>query len=141
LRGLVDIQHYQLMNHIFPTFQHLINRAIMTVKKRKEMEVASARLVDLNLGATITPVSRATHLSSSSKISARLSSSIARIVRQEEVSSRDRISRHLVLLPQQLTRESSNPSARRRQSVLPLWRARPLSDALSKEGSSAAVRP
>jgi hypothetical protein len=26
------------MNHTFPTFQHLIDRAIMTEKKRKKME-------------------------------------------------------------------------------------------------------
>jgi hypothetical protein len=38
LIGLVDPLHYQLMNHTFPTFQHLINRAIMIEKKRKEME-------------------------------------------------------------------------------------------------------
>jgi hypothetical protein len=38
LRGLVDPLQYQLMNHTFPTFQHLVNRAIMTEKKRKEME-------------------------------------------------------------------------------------------------------
>jgi hypothetical protein len=38
LRGLVDPLHYQLMNHIFPTFQHLIDRAIMIEKKRKEMD-------------------------------------------------------------------------------------------------------
>jgi hypothetical protein len=38
MRGLVDPLHYQLMNHTFPTFQHLINRAIMIEKKRKEME-------------------------------------------------------------------------------------------------------
>jgi hypothetical protein len=38
LRGLVDPLHYQLMNHIFPTFQHLIDKAIMTEKKHKEME-------------------------------------------------------------------------------------------------------
>jgi hypothetical protein len=38
LRGLVDPLHYQLLNHTFPTFQHLIDRAIMTEKKRKEME-------------------------------------------------------------------------------------------------------
>jgi hypothetical protein len=38
LRGLVDPLHYQLMNHTFPTFQHLIDRVIMTEKKRKEME-------------------------------------------------------------------------------------------------------
>jgi hypothetical protein len=38
LRGLVDPLHYQLMNHTFPTFQHLIDRAIMIEKKRREME-------------------------------------------------------------------------------------------------------
>jgi hypothetical protein len=38
LRGLVDPLQYQLMNHTFPTFQHMIDRAIMTERKRKEME-------------------------------------------------------------------------------------------------------
>jgi hypothetical protein len=38
LRGLVDPLHYQLMNHTFPTFQYLIDRAIMTERKRKETE-------------------------------------------------------------------------------------------------------
>jgi hypothetical protein len=38
MRGLVDPLHYQLMNHTFPTFQHLIDRAIMTERKRKEMK-------------------------------------------------------------------------------------------------------
>jgi hypothetical protein len=34
LRGLVDPLHYQLMNQTSPTFQHLIDRAIMTERKR-----------------------------------------------------------------------------------------------------------
>jgi hypothetical protein len=38
LRGLVDPLQYHLINHTFPTFQHLINIVIMTEKKRKEME-------------------------------------------------------------------------------------------------------
>jgi hypothetical protein len=38
LRGLVDPLHYQLMNHTFPTFQHLIDKAIMTERKRQEMD-------------------------------------------------------------------------------------------------------
>jgi hypothetical protein len=38
MRGLVDPLHYQLMNHTFPTFKHLIDRAIMTKRKRKDME-------------------------------------------------------------------------------------------------------
>jgi hypothetical protein len=71
--------------------------------------------VDLSLEAAIAPVSQATHLNSSSRISAHLSSSfrdstpsinskIARTISQEEVSSRGRISRHLASLPQQPTR-------------------------------------
>jgi hypothetical protein len=109
LRGLVDPLHYQLMNHTFPTFQHLIDRAIMTERSARRWRIASARLVDLSLEATIAPVSRATRLSSSSRISAHLSSNfrgstpsissrIVRTVRQEEVSSRGRISRHLASL-------------------------------------------
>jgi hypothetical protein len=35
---LVDPLYNQLMNHTFPTFQHLIDRAIMTESKRREME-------------------------------------------------------------------------------------------------------
>jgi hypothetical protein len=38
LRGLVDPLHYQLMNHTFPTFQHLKDRVIMTERKRRETE-------------------------------------------------------------------------------------------------------
>jgi hypothetical protein len=34
MRGLVDPLHYQLINHTFPTFQHLINTSIMTDRKR-----------------------------------------------------------------------------------------------------------
>jgi hypothetical protein len=37
-RGLIDPLDYQLKNHTFPTFQHLIDRAIMTERKRREME-------------------------------------------------------------------------------------------------------
>ena len=38
LRGLVDPLHYHLMNHTFPTLQHLIDRAIRTERKCREME-------------------------------------------------------------------------------------------------------
>ena len=31
LRGLVDPLHYQLMNHTFPTFQHLIESQVWVV--------------------------------------------------------------------------------------------------------------
>jgi hypothetical protein len=35
LRGLIDPLQYQLMNLTFPTFQHLIDRAIMTERKHR----------------------------------------------------------------------------------------------------------
>jgi hypothetical protein len=38
LRGFVDPLHYQLMNHTFSIFQHLIDRAIIIENKRKEMK-------------------------------------------------------------------------------------------------------
>jgi hypothetical protein len=38
MRGLVDPLHYHLMNHTFPTFQHMIDISIMTEIKHKEME-------------------------------------------------------------------------------------------------------
>jgi hypothetical protein len=44
LRGLVDPLHYQLMNHTFPTFQHLIDRAIMIEKERKVMEYRKRKI-------------------------------------------------------------------------------------------------
>jgi hypothetical protein len=76
--------------------------------------------VDLSLEAAIAPVSEATHLSSSRRISVRLSSSfrgstlstsskIARTISQEEDSSRGRINRHLASLPQQPTRAVKQP--------------------------------
>jgi hypothetical protein len=72
--------------------------------------------VDLSLEAAIALVSRAIHLSSSSRTSVHLSissfkgsilstsSRIVRTISQEEVSSRGRISRHLVFLPQRTSR-------------------------------------
>jgi hypothetical protein len=123
LRGLVDPLQYQLMNHTFPTFQHLIDRAIMTEKKRKEMEDRKRKIGGPQPGGSNRPRFSGNPPSSSSRISARLSSSfrgstpsissrIARIVRQEEVSSRGRISRHLASPPQQPTRAIKQPQCK-----------------------------
>jgi hypothetical protein len=76
--------------------------------------------VDLSLEAAIAPVSQATRLSNSSRISARLSSSfkgstlstirrIAKTISQEEDSSRGKISRHLASPPQQPTKAVKQP--------------------------------
>jgi hypothetical protein len=55
LRGLVDPLHYQLMNHIFPKFQHLIDRAIMTEKKLKEMEDRKRKICGPQPGSSNRP--------------------------------------------------------------------------------------
>jgi hypothetical protein len=63
LRGVVDPHHYQLMNHTFPTFQHLIDRAVMTERKCHEMEDRNAKSMDLRPGVAVIPATQATHLS------------------------------------------------------------------------------
>jgi hypothetical protein len=55
LRGLVDPLHYQLMNHTFPTFQHLIDNAIMTERKRGEMEDRKRKIGGPQVGSSSRP--------------------------------------------------------------------------------------
>jgi hypothetical protein len=55
LRGLVDPLHYQLMNHTFPTFQHLIDRAIMTERKRRKMEDWKCKIGGSQAGSSSRP--------------------------------------------------------------------------------------
>ena len=55
LRGLVDPLHYQLMNHTFPTFQHLIDRAIMIERKRREMEDRKHKIGGPQVGSSRRP--------------------------------------------------------------------------------------
>jgi hypothetical protein len=55
LRGLVDHLHYQLMNHTFPTIQHLIDRAIMTERKRWEMEDQKCNIGGPQAGSSSRP--------------------------------------------------------------------------------------
>jgi hypothetical protein len=55
LRGLVDPLHYQLMNHTFPTFQHLIDRAIMTERKHREMEGRKHKIGGSQVGSSSHP--------------------------------------------------------------------------------------
>jgi hypothetical protein len=104
------------MNHTFLTFQHLIDRAIMTERKRKEMEDRKRKIMDPSLEAAIVLVSQAINLSSSGRTSVHLNISnskgsilstsirIVRTISQEEVSFRGRFSRHFIFLPQQLSR-------------------------------------
>ena len=110
LRGLVDPLHYQLMNHTFPTFHRLIDRAIMTERKCREMEDRKRKIG----GSHVVSSSRPHYLSNppnnsskvtSTSISARTSSSsIVRTTSREEINISVRATRHLVFLPQQPTR-------------------------------------
>jgi hypothetical protein len=95
----------------------------MIEKKRKEMEDHKRKISGPHPRSSNRPISQATRLSSSSRISTRLSSSfrgstlstssrIARTISQEGVSSRGRISRHLASLPQQPTRAVKQPQCK-----------------------------
>jgi hypothetical protein len=55
LRGLVDPLRYQLMNHTFPTFQHLIDRVIMTERKHREMEDRKRKIGGSQAGSSSRP--------------------------------------------------------------------------------------
>jgi hypothetical protein len=123
LRGLVDPLHYQLMNHTFPTFQHLIDRAIMTERNVVRWRIGSARLVDLKPGVAVVPATQATHPSNSRKFTSisvstststrgsflSSSSSNVRTLSREEISTNVRTTRQLVFLPQQPTRMAKQP--------------------------------
>jgi hypothetical protein len=43
------------MNHTFPTFQHLIDRAIMTKRKHKEMEDHKRKIIGPQPGSSNRP--------------------------------------------------------------------------------------
>jgi hypothetical protein len=118
LRGLVDPLHYQMMNHTFPTFQHLIDRAIMTERKRREMENRKRKIGGSQVGSSSRPrysgnspsnSSKATSISVSINTSNRgsfliSSSSTVRTPKREEISTSIRITRQLNFLPRQPTR-------------------------------------
>jgi hypothetical protein len=55
LRGLIDPLHYQLMNHTFPTFHHLIDRAIMIERKHREMEDMNRKIGGPQVGSSSRP--------------------------------------------------------------------------------------
>jgi hypothetical protein len=114
LRGLVDPLHYQLMNHTFPTFQHLIDRAKMTKRKRRKMEDRKRKISGSQARSSTRPISQATHPGGSSRVtlkdtgistsssirgSSHNSSSTARATSREETSTSNRTTRHLAFLP------------------------------------------
>jgi hypothetical protein len=55
LRRLVDPLHYELMNHTFPTIQHLIDRAIMTKRKHRKMEDRKCKIGGSQIGSSSSP--------------------------------------------------------------------------------------
>jgi hypothetical protein len=45
-----------MMNHTFPTFQHLIDRAIMTERKRREMKDMKRKIGGSQAGSSSRPL-------------------------------------------------------------------------------------
>jgi hypothetical protein len=145
------------MNHTFPTFQHLIDRAIVTKRKRQEMEDRKRKIGGSQARSSSHPrysgnppqqfkqghqhqrqhsSIRGSFLSSSSI------SSTVRTTSREEVSTSVRTTRHLTFLPcpnnqnNQAEQSSSSISSRRSCKLL-LWGTKPLGEALSEEGNLA----
>jgi hypothetical protein len=152
LRGLVDPLHYQLMKHTFPTFQHLIDN---NHDREEAQGDGGSQAQDWWTSAweqqsppflrQPTSTIQAELASASTTVSEAVPSAPA--AESPEQSDRRKSVREAKSAgtssscPSNQPEQSSNPSAKRRQSMFSLWRARPLGDALSKEGSSAAVRP
>jgi hypothetical protein len=154
LRGLVAPLQYPLMNHTFPTLQHLIDRAIMKERKHKEMEDHKRKISGPQSGSSNCPrfssnqpqqVQAEPASTSAAAIpkavrSAPISESPEQSVRRRsvpEAESADTSSS----CPRNSAEQSSSPSSGWKQSMFPLWRAGPLGDAMSEEGSPAAIRP
>ena len=55
LEGLNDALQYQLMNHHFPSFHDLVNRALLTERKRKDMEDRKRKLSPIPSGNNSRP--------------------------------------------------------------------------------------
>jgi hypothetical protein len=157
LRGLVDPLHYQLMNHTFPTFQHLIDRAIIIERKHQEMENRKCKIGGSQVGSSSRPRysgnppqhfkqghpqghqhQRRTNSSSTRGSFLSNSSSIVKATSRDKISISVRTTRQLAFLPQQPTRTTKQPHTSRRLHMLLLWRTKPLGEELSK-GSSSAV--
>jgi hypothetical protein len=149
LRGLVDPLHYQLMNHTFPTFQHLMNRAIMIERKSKEMEdqwisawkqQSSSFLRQSTSAVQAEPASTSAAAVSKAVSSASTLESPEQSFRRRSVSEAESAGTSSSC-PSKPAKQSSSTCSGWKQSMFPLWRARPLGDAMSEEGSPAAVRP
>jgi hypothetical protein len=112
LRGLVDPLHYHLMIHTFPTFQHLIDKAIMTERKHQEMEDNKHKIGGSSTGSSSRPCyssnppQQSKQVTSTSIRSTRgsflssSSSSTIRTTTREEISISVKETRHLAFLPQ-----------------------------------------
>ena len=55
LEGLNDVLQYQLMNHHFPSFHDLVNHALLTERKRRDMEDRKRKLSPAPSGSNTRP--------------------------------------------------------------------------------------
>jgi hypothetical protein len=147
------------MNHTFPTFHRLINRAIMNERKCRAMEDQKHRIDGPQSGSSSCPRFSGNPPSNSSRVTlkgtktsinvsinsssrgsslSRSSSTLAQPTRRKSVPKAE----HLGTLPSCPSHQSEqldNPNARRRSWMFPMWGTRPLGDSLPEESSSATA--
>jgi hypothetical protein len=156
LRGLVDPLHYQLMNHTFPTFQHLIDKAIMTERKQREMEDRKHKIGGPQVGSSSRPCYSSNapqqfkqgyqHQHQHQKPAAAVPEAVSSTttIPSEQPARRKSIPASEQpgspsSCPSNQLEQSSSASSRRKSCMFPLWGTRPLGESLPKETSSAAA--
>jgi hypothetical protein len=156
LRGLIDPLHYQLMNHTFPTFQHLIDRAIMTERKRREMEDRKRKIGGPQVGSSSRPRYSGNsphqfkqghqhqHHRQNQQQQEAVSSAAATTVPSEHSAGRKSVPASEQpgspsSCPSNQPEWPSSPNTSRRSCMLLLWRTKSLGEELSKESSPATT--
>jgi hypothetical protein len=134
-------RQYQLMNHTFPTFQHLIDRAIMTKRKRQKMEdkkrkIGGSQAESSSQTHKPTSVDQARSPASASASAPAVVPEIVPLVAAAVPLEQPGTSPSC---PSDQPEQPSSSSARRRSWMFPLRGTRPLGESLPKESISAAV--
>jgi hypothetical protein len=161
LRGLVDPLQYQLMNHTFSTFHHLINRAVMTERKHREMEDRKHKIIGSQAGSSFhpatqaippviqarspsrTPASESTSASAPAAVSEAIPSEAAAVpseqpTRRKSIPAVEQLGTS-PYCPSHQPEQSGSASARRRPWMFPLWGTRSFGESLPEESSSAVA--
>jgi hypothetical protein len=137
------------MNRTFPTFQHLIDRAIMTERKRREMEDRKRKIGGPQAGSSSRPrySGNSPHQAQASALAPvpdAVSSTAAAVVPSEHSAGRKPVPASeqpgsSSSYPSNQPEWPSSPSISRRSCMLLLWRTKSVGEELSQESSSAAA--